>query len=109
VARGFLAESIGPETIAVAVVGVPVEGDAFARIDLFFDAAEVGTEFFVLRGRVVVRSLILSVWHFFVFEICAHYVWGHKSCYRPHKVERSLAEREACPAGYGDRVDEEQL
>ena len=31
--------------------------------------------------------------YFFVFEFCAHYVWGHKSCYRPHRREKDLAER----------------
>src|SRR6266487_723265 len=46
-AGGLLAESFGPETVAVAVFGFSVEANVAAARDFFLEGAQIGAQFFV--------------------------------------------------------------
>ena len=45
---GLLTECFGPETITVAALGFAGEFDPLGRGNFFFDATEIGAEFFVV-------------------------------------------------------------
>src|SRR6266446_10470528 len=74
VAGRFLAEGLGPETVAVTVFGFPGEGNPLAGADLLLDAPQVCPELIVMGDAqvAVLKVLMESIGEALFFGGCEH-------------------------------------